>query len=434
MEEQALSAPIRWDIFEEHLDEASFLRQLWEAALRSPSYTLAGIAEGPEGRMLAHLDGLVLGGSRVAKKLLLPALGSNESGPVFAAAFALLASEDGDYMDDVLNALPVANPQSRAALRRALAVVPVKALGKRLAALAPEAIAIQSDLLEVLACLRIDSGLRLDRMVGSPDPATQALAIRLSRVFSGRLDPEATERALGSSNATVRAAALEAGLVTGARGAFTAAEATVAQKGPGFTTAALVLGLSGDEKSVAALIPALEDKVLRHSTSFAIGFSGRISAADALLRAMSDDELAPIAAEGFAAITGLGVKKEFAKPVKGWNPEGKDEIAEEYGPEADLPKPDTEAIGRWWKQARPKLDPAKRWLRGQLWHAEGLLRELELGPAWRRQALALELEVRTQGQNHIAWDSLSARQREEMRETRAAGSRISLKPIRETAR
>src|SRR5262249_14679432 len=93
--------PIRWDIVEEHLDEAAFLYQLWEQSLRSPKYTLREIAEGPEERMLAHLDGLVVGGSPVAKKLLIPSLESDEPGVVFAAAYALLASEDGDFLAPV---------------------------------------------------------------------------------------------------------------------------------------------------------------------------------------------------------------------------------------------------------------------------------------------------------------------------------------------
>ena len=63
----AFPSPIRWDIAKEHLDEAAFLRQLWEQSLCSPQYSLAEIAQGPEERMLAHLDALVLGGARVAR-------------------------------------------------------------------------------------------------------------------------------------------------------------------------------------------------------------------------------------------------------------------------------------------------------------------------------------------------------------------------------
>src|SRR5271166_6290087 len=125
-------APVRWDIVAEHLDEAGFLRQLWEEALWAHNFTLSEIASGPEERMLANLDGLVVGGSLVAETSLLPALAGADPGVVFAAAFALLASEDGDFLDPVLGAMQAAAAEPRSAFRRALALVPNPALGPRL--------------------------------------------------------------------------------------------------------------------------------------------------------------------------------------------------------------------------------------------------------------------------------------------------------------
>src|SRR5262245_29573732 len=82
----------RWDILEEHLDEAEFLWGMWEHALRAPNYDLDEVARGPEERLLAHLDGLVAGGPAVAPRLLVPALDAREPHRVAAAAAALLAS------------------------------------------------------------------------------------------------------------------------------------------------------------------------------------------------------------------------------------------------------------------------------------------------------------------------------------------------------
>ncbi len=422
---------IRWDIVEEHLDEAGFLYGQWEEALRSPLYTLEEIAEGPEERLLAHLDGLVLGGSRVAKKLLLPALGADEAGPAFAAAFALLASEDGDFTAEVLDALAKAEPVARAAIRRALGVVPRADLGQRLAVLVPKAPAIQADLVEALGYLRIDPGVRLEPLAGAKDPALVALALRLARVFPARLDPAAVERALSSPVAEVRAAALETAAVLGLKGAVPACEATVASRGPAFGTAALLLGLSGDEKPLAPVVAALADPRLQREAAFALGYSGRVSSADALLGAMRDEKLAAVAGEGFSAIAGLAVEKGLAKPPKRWDPEKEDEEEEEYGPESDLEEPEPELIAAWWKEARPKLDPAQRWLRGQPWGAEALFRELAQGPARRREALALDVAVRTRGRVQLACDAMSARQRRELAEGPGAAGRMSLRSYRE---
>src|SRR6185369_14237639 len=50
----------RWDILEEHLAEAAFLWEQWELALDAANYSLDEVAAGPEERLRAHLDALVL--------------------------------------------------------------------------------------------------------------------------------------------------------------------------------------------------------------------------------------------------------------------------------------------------------------------------------------------------------------------------------------
>jgi len=412
-------AAIRWDVFEEHLEEAAFLHQLWEEALRSPLYALHEIAAGPEERMLAHVDGLVVAGRKVAERLLLPALSSDEAGVAFAAALALALAEDGDFLEPILEALGKAEPGPRAALRRALSIAPVPGLGPRLAALAPRsAPALQVDLLEVLATLRVDPGIRLEPLAASREPGAEARALRIARAFPQRLDAQVIARALSSPDGETRAAAIETASITGARGARAAAEESVAARGPAFPRAALVLALAGDEKAVGALAPALGDEKVRSAAAFALGFTGRVSAADALLDAVKVEALAPVAAEGFAAIAGVAVEKRFARVPPRWRPlppgAKEDEEEERYGPEADLPEPVPETLARWWAEARPGLDPAVRWLRGRPYGVAALARELEEGPARRREGLALDVAIRTRGGVLLAWDALAARQRKEL--------------------
>jgi uncharacterized protein (TIGR02270 family) len=411
-------APIRWDIVEEHLDEAAFLLQLWEEALRSPVYTLQEIAQGPEERMLAHLDGLVVAGRRAAEKVLLPALGADERGPVFAAAFALAAAEDGDFTDAVLEALGRAEPEPRAAIRRALGVVPRADLGARLAARAPRAaLPEQADLLEVLAYLRVDPGVRLEPLFARKEAAERARALRIARAFPGRVDLRVVERGLADPASEVRAAAMETGLVLGTKGVSAACEAELAGRGGAYATAALLSALSGDERAVAPLAAALGDDDLAGPAAFALGFTGRVSAADALLKVMEDDErLAPLAAEAFCAVSGLVVEKRFERDTPPWRPKSplEQEEDEPYGPESELPKPVPETIARWWSEARPRLDPGKRWLRGQPWSLEAVVRELETGPARRREGLSIDLAIATKGQVLVAWDALSERQLAEL--------------------
>src|SRR6478735_8667796 len=112
--------PIPWAIYEEHLDEAAFLWGAWESALEAAVYTVAEVAAGPEERLRAHLDGLVIGGRPVAQKLLLPALNGDDMERVRPAAWALLAAEDADHFDEVLGALASAERPKARLIARAM--------------------------------------------------------------------------------------------------------------------------------------------------------------------------------------------------------------------------------------------------------------------------------------------------------------------------
>jgi uncharacterized protein (TIGR02270 family) len=406
--------PIRWDILEEHLDEAAFLRQLWEQSLQSPDYTLAEIAEGPEERMLANVDGLVVGGARVAKKLLLPSLASEEPGKVFAAAFALLLSEEGDFLGDILRSLETSEAEQRAAIRRALELAQLAQLPERLKAAAAPAGVLQQELLLVLAYRRIDTGLRLDGLASSADVAVRSQAIRLAPLVPGRLETSILEQALAAPEPEVRSAALESGCILKVRGAFSAAQSTLKDGGPGFDSAALLVGLSGDESAVTALTPGLMGTTHRRGSIFALGFTGRVSAVEALLTMLDDKKVAPLAAEAISAITGLDIAKRVAGPPTRWNPAGPDEEAEALAPEADLPKPKPDVLREWWRREGKKLDRNVRYLRGRPWTAALLLKELEVGPARRRAGLALDAAVRSSGAHCLVVDALTRRQREEL--------------------
>lgn len=81
---------ILWDVVEEHLDEAEFLVELWQGARRSPQYTLAELADGPETRLLAHVDGVVESGPLALERVAWPGLDASEATRVAASALALL--------------------------------------------------------------------------------------------------------------------------------------------------------------------------------------------------------------------------------------------------------------------------------------------------------------------------------------------------------
>ncbi len=411
------SPPLRWDVLEEHLDEAAFLHAQWERALRDPEYTLAEVVEGPEERLLAHLDGLVAGGRAAAERLLVPALASDEGDVAFAAAWALLASEDGDCTGAVVAALEKAEAGPAASIGRAIALVPrADVFGPLAPLLANGPPPAQAAALEVLALRRHDPGAHLAPLLRADDPALRKAALRLARHVPARVHPQALEQALRAEDPEERALAIAAGLVLGSRAAWEACAAAVRDGGPGWAFPALVWALSG-EPDLAPLLAGLEDDARRAGAIFALGFTGRVAAVDAVLPWLDDEELAKLAGEAISGITGLVLEDELAAAPKRWDPDAEeDEEEEPSGPEADLPAPAPAAVRAWWEGARPRLDPAARYLGGKPWSAEALLAALRDGPMRRREALALDLAVRTRGAAQLEttglaraqWEAVSA--------------------------
>ena len=86
---EARSDAILWDVVEEHLDEAEFLAETWHVNLDSPAYLRDEFEQGPQERLLAHVDGLVVGGEDVRAELLEPALADGDTERWRAAAVAL---------------------------------------------------------------------------------------------------------------------------------------------------------------------------------------------------------------------------------------------------------------------------------------------------------------------------------------------------------
>ncbi|MCY1078318.1 hypothetical protein [Archangium lansingense] len=167
---------LRWDIYEEHLNEAAFRWSQWEAAL---DFTLEETAEVEE-QVAAHVDGLVVGGEPVARKLLEPALAEKPE-RIVAAALALLGAEEPTGPAAVLAALPTAEPPALAALRRALELAPSAAIPADLPSLLKREDAVPGLLALVLDTLGAH-GLATAPVclpfVTHPEPLVAAAALR----------------------------------------------------------------------------------------------------------------------------------------------------------------------------------------------------------------------------------------------------------------
>lgn len=421
--ERVPEPPLRWDVVEEHLEDAAFFRAQWERALVDPEYAPAEVVEGPEERMLAHVDGLVLGGRRAADRLLLPALAGDDPDAAFVAALALLLSEDGALVPQVVQALAKAPPELAAAIGRAFQLADRSDHFTRLAPVLASGPAVpQAVALEVLAARGLDPRARLDPLLRTAGGPVRVAALRLARRFPERADPQLVERALGAADPAERDAALAAGLVLGLRPAWDACLAALARPGPGWAFPALAWGLSG-EPDVAPLVAGLADPERRGDALFALGFTGRVAAADAVLPFLADEESGKLAGEALSAITGLVLEGTLAKAPEPWRP-GAPDRDEPADPSADLPAPDAAAVARWWAEARQGLEPAARFLAGRPWGPGGVLEALASGPMRRRAAHALDLAVRSRGAFQLDPRALVRRQLAELAAARTSPPRF----------
>ena len=399
--------PLLWDVMEEHLEEAAFLWTQWEATLTSPRFSRASGASGPEERLRAHLDALVLGGTPVEKKLLAPALVGGEADLAFAAAAALLL---GGQDAPVLEAMASAEEPTLGAMTSAVALTAMPTAEPALLRLAMVgAPAAQAAALVALSARGANPGEALRRAAASPDARVQQAAIRSARSAPVEVARPLILQALGSPLATVREAAFEVGLVIGMRQAWDAVRLAAAASPPS-AAALLLLALGGGGDELEPLLAAVTRPAPPPAALFAAGFSGRRAAADACatLLASGDARTARLAAEAFSAITGLVLEGPFVADTHPPEPEQPIPFEDEdldgdlaEGPEALLPEPNAGQIERWWKQHRSSFDADGRCVGGKPVSGAALYQALEHGPLRRRHAHAVEVAVRSGGKLQI---------------------------------
>lgn len=410
-----------WDVVEEHLDEAEFLWGVWEHSLLAPNYTLDEVAEGPEERLLAHLDGLVVGGPLVAQRLLLPALGDSEPGRASAAALALLASPEGGPAA-VLAALREL-PDARPALARALARCPhVRA---DLAALLDDAdIDLVAAAADVLVFQRAPIGPVLKTLLAADDPAVRALGLR-ALPGEPQHDPQhrALLAALTDDEVEVVDAAIEACCVLGLPHGYARIRQRLAAGDPSCGGVLRLLALGGDPSDHAALRAALALPALRRAALASLALVGAPEDVEATLPWLEDPATARLAGEVFTVVTGVDL--EDAELTRA-PPEDE---ALDHTPEDDLPLPEPLALLRAWSQRRGQLPAGVRHLGGAPRSLAAVLAGLRGGSMRRRDALALDLRLRTRGALRLQTRALTADQRAGLAELDGLGALDVVRPL-----
>ena len=401
---------VLWSVVEEHLDEAEFLLDQWSGALGSPRLTLTVVQKTMERRLVAHLDGLVVGGTAVAEQLLWPAFDNETEASrtrVAAATLALLLALDGAVTQKVIDLFAIAdNPAVLAGLRLAFQLTSRTDVDEplRLALYAVNAPAAQVALLDVLAARRVDPGPILGTLLKGPNEDVVRAALGAAPASDPRLHQYTIEPLLAHDVPETRGAAVRAALIwnlsSGWRTCLT--EARV-----GSPPAMLFLALLGGPSELGLLTTALRSAEQRGAALFALGFHGRRDAVDACLPFLDDpdEKVARLAVEAIAAITDLPLFDEpFAQaPAADAGddelPPLEDDLATDPMPEPvdEIPLPDAKAVRAWWSERRASFDANQRYLRGKILSAAAIQDALILGPLRRAGPLLDEIAVRSGG-------------------------------------
>ncbi len=389
---------VQREIFEEHLSEASFLLEQWEQGLVSPLYTLQELARGNEERLLAHVDALVLGGDVTVERVLKPALGESEPAQVTAAALALLATGDARTVTWVVEHLEKGEPTTRVGVRRALELSPPGSCAASLLTMLdsrePEALAAA---LEVLAFWGVAPGSRLNGLLAHPVPEVRASALKVAWSSAQPVAPNLLREALLDSDPVVRDAALFAALMLGSDSAWALCRQFATENSSGSPLAMMLLAMGGEEVDLQRLLRSLAVAGPSEDVLWALGFSGRVAAAEKCLEQLEHPELGRVAAEAFCAITGLRLEGHYLAKAPETEAQDDSEDLIPFGAAYDLPVADAAAVRVWWKEHHGRFDPSTRYLLGQPLTVAWFLEVFDAAPMRRRHVMAQELALRSRG-------------------------------------
>lgn len=412
---------ILWDVVEEHLDEADFLYGQWRRALDSPLYTIDSLAKGPESRMLAHVDGLVVNGPAVAERLLLPVLRAPEEPSETRACAASLALIGLGRHDAVVEALLQADAVTSEGAEHALALAAPAAFDAWL----PGALARGFDRRQRAALLRVAAarGHSLPNLLlylQSSD-AEEAAAAADAAVWSDPvLHGPVLEYLLDDPRPAVANAVLTTALVHGSRSALArclerAGDATRADG-----LAMLLTALLGTPAHHEMLTGHLARETHRKAALFALGYAGQAAVIPTLLAQLEtkDPPTRKLTAEAIGTITGLDTAadafvSDLPVPESEALPSLEEDLAADLVPtEVDaLPEPNVAAIMQWWSEQGGRMDARRRLLLGAPWTYEHALHTLGSLSMRRRAPAVTWLLLCSGGRAKIGARAFAAMQR-----------------------
>jgi uncharacterized protein (TIGR02270 family) len=419
---------------QEHLDEAEFLLERFESALSATNMTIDQVAKGVESRLLAHLDGLVVGGEKVVEQILVPALEAKKLEPARVAAITI-ALLQGGRAELAMRTVRHESPAVARAAVRGCAL----AAGGSLDAWIQQELATRKASKERLPLLELaaDRGLAVPsaaESLQSADPREITAALRGIHAATPLMYERRVLELFEHPDPLVRDAALLTSLHHGSLQGWAFCQALALDPMEPHPLAMTLLAGLGEPGQHKRLAERLDSDAHRPSALRAIGYSGNVSLIPMLVfhTHSKDERTVKLAGEAIATIAGDEVSalvrpKKPAPPDTGvLPPPEQDEEAKKSLPpleeddldadlvppaEEGLPTLDPAAVSTWWKGARTRFAADRRYLGGHPVTRGAFARALTQFPMRRRYLLSLLLSIRTGGGARVATRAFTAVQR-----------------------
>ncbi|MDH5776655.1 MAG: TIGR02270 family protein [Gammaproteobacteria bacterium] len=389
------------DIYEQYVDEASFLWMLRSIVVNQPHYTKQDLLE-LENRIEAQIEGLMTSMSE-GWEACEAALKLEEAGEVFTATIVAFRSHD---MENIKKAVEVGltNDSTYKGLISALGWLPDKLVGAWI-----ERFLSGKDMnhkyLGVAACSlkRQDPGEQLLKILNRPDCQEHHKLYARSLRLIGELRRQdllpALNVAMNHDDPEIKFWALWSSILLGNKSLVKHLKPFVLTSGP-FSSRAIniafrVLPVEEARKWISEM--ATKDG-LNRAVIKATGILGDPHAVNWLIGQMAKPEYARLAAESFSMITGIDLEQhqlsmdipDNAPLIPNNNVDDDDVSLDE---DENLPWPDVSKVVAIWRRQGQNFIIGQRYFLGRPLNSELLRNKLEMGFQRQRHAAAMELAL-----------------------------------------
>lgn len=401
------------DVIEEHAEEAAFLWQQREAAVRAPDYDIDDIAEADD-RVEAHLDGLRIGGEKSWETSM--DLGWELAGEYFTAMSIAIRLSRADYADEILTAAE-GNLEAARGIVSALGWVEPRLLNGLVKNL------LLSDapyrrMIGIGACAvhRVHPRTHLFNALQSDDTALLARALKAAGELGDIESLHQVKSHLEHPDNGCRFQAARTAVLLGDKSALRILS-LFARSDNAYRRAAMNVVFRAMEPAAAQqfIKQLASDRSEVRYALIASGIQGDPVYLPALMRQFENEELARVAGEAFEMITGLNIFRESLEiipeiPDQAAAEEVGDDDDEDLGEDLGLVVPDPAKMTPWYEKNKDRFLAGQRYLCGQPVSIESCRAILATGQQRQRQAAAIELVLAEPGRKLFETRAIGERQ------------------------